>query len=123
MMKIVSEKTDYWVGKATDLQKQYDESVQWVLQNKELCDKFRSEVEMLTKDRGLTSYRYEASISDLIDRTRVLQTKLHQIYDFLWNFDSQMAESFVGLADIEDVIAVGRFGELSKRDNLLRDLD
>lgn len=30
---------------------------------------------MLTKDRGLTGYRYEASISDLIDRTRVLQIK------------------------------------------------
>ena len=34
-----------------------------------------------------------------------------------------MAGKFIGLADIEDVIKVGRFGELGKRDTLLIDLE
>jgi len=34
-----------------------------------------------------------------------------------------MAAKFIGLADIEDVIKVGRFGELGKRDTILEDLE
>jgi len=34
-----------------------------------------------------------------------------------------MAAKFIGLADLEDVIAVGRFGEIGKRDNLMLDLE
>lgn len=34
-----------------------------------------------------------------------------------------MAAKFIGLADLEDVIAVGRFAEIGKRDNLLLDLE
>jgi hypothetical protein len=33
-----------------------------------------------------------------------------------------MAAKFIGLADLEDVIAVGRFGEIGKRDTLMLDL-
>ena len=34
-----------------------------------------------------------------------------------------MAAKFIGLADLEDVIAVGRFAEIGKRDTLLLDLE
>lgn len=123
LLGIVEEQTDYWVEKAAELKKQVDEAVDWYLKNKELRDRFRSETEMLTRDRDLTSYRYEASISDLIDRTRVLQSKWNEIYDFLWNFDRHMAAQFIGLTDLQDVIAVGRFAEIGKRNTLFLDLE
>jgi hypothetical protein len=123
LLAIVQEKTDYWVEKATDLKRQVGEATEWVLKNQVLKDKFKSETEMLTRDRGLTGYRYETSISDLIDRTRALQTKFTEIYECLWNFDQRMAAKFIGLADLEDVIAVGRFAEIGKRDTLLLDLE
>jgi len=34
-----------------------------------------------------------------------------------------MAAKFIGLADLEDIIAVGRFGEIGKRDTLMLDLE
>ena len=83
LLEIVKEKTDYWVDKANDLKRQYEESVDWVLKNKELKDKFKLDTEMLMRDRSLTTYRYESSISDLIDRTRRLQNSFDEIYDNL----------------------------------------
>ena len=86
-------------------------------------DRFRDEADLLTKDRNLTNYRYEASISTLIDQTRALQDKYGELHAFLRNFDKNMASKFIGLSDLEDVIAVGRFGELGKRDTLFLDLE
>jgi len=45
-----------------------------------LRDRFQKEAEYLKKDRDVTGYRYEASIGDLIDRTRALQNGFEEIH-------------------------------------------
>lgn len=105
------------------MKRQFDADTDWVIKNKALKDRFQEETDFLKKDRTVSGYRYEASVGDLIDRTKKLQTSFAEIHEWLWNFDEKMASKFIGLNDIEDVIKVGRFGELSKRDILLLDLE
>ena len=77
----------------------------------------------LQRDRYNGSYRYQLSIEDFIERTRALQEANAEVHDVLQHFDKKLSSQYMDLSEIEQIIHVGRLGEVEKRDVVMADIE
>lgn len=104
---------------ASELEEAKDHVIRW----SKIRDKHEKLSYEMESDRASSSYRYANSIEDIIQRAKTLDVAVFKAHDVLWNFDKELSSEFMGLEDIQQIIHVGRLGELDKRDALLADIE